>query len=128
MVAAAKALSKVARDTKVLAIRGGVLQGKPITDADVENLAKLPPLEVLQAQLVGALAAPMATIVGLFTAPLRDLVSVIDQRIEQLGGSAQAESPSEGPAEPEGEAEPTTETEDTPSAQAEPAGEDTPEE
>jgi large subunit ribosomal protein L10 len=137
MVAAAKALSKVARDTKVLAIRGGVLQGKPITDADVENLAKLPPLEVLQAQLVGAIAAPMATIVGLFTAPLRDLVSVIDQRIEQLGGSAETESPSEvvaepeTAAEPEAAAEPTEATEpedDTTSAQAEPAGEDTPEE
>jgi large subunit ribosomal protein L10 len=137
MVAAAKALSKVARDTKVLAIRGGVLQGKPITDADVENLAKLPPLEVLQAQLVGAIAAPMATIVGLFTAPLCDLVSVIDQRIEQLGGSAETESPSEvvaepeTAAEPEAAAEPTEATEpedDTTSAQAEPAGEDTPEE
>jgi large subunit ribosomal protein L10 len=124
MVAAAKALTKVARDTKVLEIRGGVLQGRPITDADVENLAKLPPLEVLQAQLVGALAAPMATIVGLFTAPLRDLVSVIDQRIEQLGGSASAESTSEAVAEPETELEDET----TPSSQAEPAGEDTPEE
>jgi len=137
MVAAAKALSKVARDTKVLAIRGGVLQGKPITDADVENLAKLPPLEVLQAQLVGAIAAPMATIVGLFTAPLRDLVSVLDQRIEQLGGaeepgdSAPAESPGEAVAEPAAAAEPTEATEpedDTTSSQAEPAGEDTPEE
>jgi large subunit ribosomal protein L10 len=132
MVAAAKALTKVARDTKVLEIRGGVLQGKPITDADVENLAKLPPLEVLQAQLVGALAAPMATIVGLFTAPLRDLVSVLDQRIEQLGDSTPAESPSEAAAaEPEVTAEQTAATEaenDTPSSQAEPAGEDTPEE
>jgi large subunit ribosomal protein L10 len=137
MVAAAKALSKVARDTRVLTIRGGVLQGRPITEADVENLAKLPALEVLQAQLVGALAAPMATIVGLFTAPLRDLVSVLDQRIEQLGGSAETEPPGEVVAEPETAAEPeaaaepaeaTEPEDDTTGAQAEPAGEDTPEE
>ena len=52
-VAVAKALSDAARETKILALRGGVLSGKTITGAEVESLAKLPPLDVLQAQLVG---------------------------------------------------------------------------
>ena len=83
-VAVAKALGAVARTTRVLAVRGGVLDGKPMTSADVESLAALPPAEVLRAQLVGAVAAPLATVVGLFNAPLRDLVGVLDARIKQL--------------------------------------------
>ena len=85
-VAVAKALSDAARTTRILTVRGGVLEGVAISADDVGNLAKLPPEDVLRGQLVGAIAAPMATVVGLFTAPLRDLVGVIDARIEQLQG------------------------------------------
>jgi large subunit ribosomal protein L10 len=83
-VAVAKALGDAARTTKILAIRGGVLDGKTISADEVESLGKLPPTDVLRAQLVGALAGPLATVVGIFAAPLRDLVGVIDARIEQL--------------------------------------------
>jgi large subunit ribosomal protein L10 len=83
-VAVAKALNEAARTTRVLAVRGGVLEGSAISADDVANLAKLPPADVLHGQLVGAIAAPMTTVVGLFTAPLRDFVGVIDARIRQL--------------------------------------------
>ena len=53
-VAVAKALSDAVRTTKILVIRGGVLDGKVISADDVDNLAKLPPTDVLRAQLVGA--------------------------------------------------------------------------
>jgi large subunit ribosomal protein L10 len=103
--AAAKVLNEIAGAGKILVIRGGVLEGKTITEADVKNLASLPPTDVLRAQLVGALAAPMATIVGLFTAPLRDLVGVIDARIKQLEEQGEAVPAAEaGPPEPEAEA------------------------
>jgi large subunit ribosomal protein L10 len=101
--AAAKVLNEAASVGRVLVIRGGLLDGKPITDADVKSLASLPPMDVLRAQLVGALAAPMATIVGLFDAPLRDLVGVLDARIKQLEAEA-PEPEAEAPAEPEAEA------------------------
>src|SRR4029078_7952414 len=39
MVAVAKALSDAARETKILALRGGVLSGNPITGAEIESLA-----------------------------------------------------------------------------------------
>jgi large subunit ribosomal protein L10 len=83
-VAVAKALNDVARTTRVLTIRGGILDGEPIGDEAVRNLATLPSPEVLQAQLVGALAGPLTTVVGLFTAPLRDFAGVLDARIRQL--------------------------------------------
>src|SRR5436305_97802 len=109
-VAAAKVLNETARAHDVLVIRGGIVEGSVVGDADIKRLATLPPAEVLQAQFVGAVVGPLTMVVGLFTAPLRDLVGVIDARIRQLeeGGeevpepvdSADAESAgSEGPAD-----------------------------
>lgn len=99
-VAVAKALQDAARETQVLAVRGGVLDGRAISSEDVAELAKLPPVDALRAQVLGAITGPLTTIIGLFTAPLRDLVGLIDARIEQLGESAAADSPS-APAESE---------------------------
>ncbi len=82
--AVAKALSDAARETKILTIRGGILAGAAIDETQVESLAKLPPLDVLRGQLVGAIVAPVTALVGLLAAPLRDLVGLIDARIAQL--------------------------------------------
>lgn len=127
--AVAKALQDTARETQVLAVRGGVLQGRVVSSEDVAELAKLPTLEVLRAQVLGAITAPLTTIVGLFTAPLQDLAGLIDARIEQLGESAPADSASgaaEAAATEQVEAtaedEPATTDESTTSAQAESAG------
>ena len=92
-VAVAKALGAAARETRVLEVKGGLLDGRSISAADVENLAKLPPLEQLRGQVLGAVTAPLYTIVGLFTAPLQNLVGLIDARIEQL--QAEGDSGSE---------------------------------
>src|SRR5215475_8557890 len=53
MLAAAKALADSARETRVLAIRGGVLEGRTMTAAEVESLATLPPVDVLRGQVLG---------------------------------------------------------------------------
>ena len=83
-VAVAKALSDAAKDTKILALRGGVLSGNPITGDEIERLAKLPPLEVLQAQLVGVIVAPLTQLAAVLNAPLQNLVGLINARITQL--------------------------------------------
>ena len=101
-VAVAKALSDTAKQTNILTLRGGVLSGNPISSADIESLAKLPPLESLKAQLVGVIVAPLTQLVAVLNAPLQNLVGLIDARITQLGGAAVAtdDSPAaEAPAE-----------------------------
>ncbi len=131
-VAVAKALADAARTTRVLKIRGGILEGRPIEGAAVEELAKLPAADVLRAQVLGAITSPLTAIVGLFTAPLQDLYGLLDARIEQLGGAeAEAEppvhesGPGEGaPGEPGGfpaptEAPPTSEAATDTEVQAE---------
>jgi large subunit ribosomal protein L10 len=83
-VAVAKALADSARDTKVLAIRGGIMHGRVISGDDVDQLAKLPPLDVLRGQVIGAILGPLNAIAGLVNAPLQNLYGLIDARIEQL--------------------------------------------
>jgi large subunit ribosomal protein L10 len=142
-VAAAKVLNEAARANDVLVIRGGLLEGTVVDDAEIKRLATLPSAEVLRAQLAGAVFAPLTTVVGLFTAPLRDLVGIIDARIRQLeeqGGTVpepeaeatpEAEEPqAEAPAEeaPQAEAPAEEEQSEEPSAEAEPASADEEEE
>jgi large subunit ribosomal protein L10 len=116
MVAAAKALADSARETKVLAIRGGIMQGRTVTAAEIETLATLPPLDVLRGQVLGAVIAPLTTFVALLNAPLQNLIGLIDARIEQLGGAPEAPAPAEEPAAAEAPApaEETAEAEEPP--------------
>jgi large subunit ribosomal protein L10 len=123
--AAAKVLNDTARTRDVLVIRGGLLEGDTVGDAEIKQLATLPPTDVLRAQLAGVVAAPLTTIVGLFTAPLRDLVNVLDARIKQLEEQGEA-VPEPEAEEPQAEAttEPENQTEENQSPEGDqPSGE-----
>jgi large subunit ribosomal protein L10 len=125
-VAVAKALADSARDTKVLEIRGGVMQGRTISAASVEELAKLPPLDILRGQVLAAVIAPLTSLLALVNAPLQNLHGLIDARIEQLQAAGDTTAASAEPAaEPAADAPaPVAEAEEAPTAEAEPeAGE-----
>ena len=124
-VAVAKALADSARTTKILAVRGGVMQGRTITAEDIEELAKLPPLDVLRGQVLGAVTSPLYTIVGLFTAPLRELHGLVQARIDQLGGETETEAPAEPETQAQAEAEVEAEADEAPVAEAETETQDT---
>ena len=128
MVAAAKALSDSARETRVLAIRGGIMQGRSISADEVESLAMLPPLDALRGQVLAAVIAPVTALLGLVTAPLQNLHGLIDARIEQLGGAEAAPNPDEQaseetpepvPEEPAAEGDEPTQADATASASEE---------
>jgi large subunit ribosomal protein L10 len=121
-VAVAKALADAAKDTKVLALRGGILSGQTLSGADVEELAKLPAADVVKAQLVGVIVAPLTQLAALIDAPLRDLVGLLDARIAQLEEGDDT-SASAAPAAEEAPAEDAAADEapaDEPAAEAEP--------
>jgi large subunit ribosomal protein L10 len=116
-VAVAKALNDRAK-AEVLTIKGGVLQGTTLTADAVKELASLPSVDTVRAQLAGAIMAPLTTVVMLLSAPLHDLVGLIDARIRQLeeqgdSSAAEAEAP---PAEEPAADEPAA---DEPAAEAE---------
>jgi large subunit ribosomal protein L10 len=141
-VAVAKALNEAAK-AEVLTIKGGVLEGTTMTADSVKELASLPAVETIRAQLAGAIVSPLTTVVMLLSAPLHDLVGLIDARIRQLeeqgDTSASEETPAEEPSaeepaaeepaaeEPTGE-EPTAEEPTAEASAEEPAAEETTEE
>jgi large subunit ribosomal protein L10 len=114
-VAVAKALADSARETKVLEIRGGVMQGRVISGSDVVEYSKLPPLEILRGQVLGAIIAPLSAIAGLVNAPLQNLYGLIDARIEQLQAQGDAVPEAATPTETVSD----TEVSDTPETQEE---------
>ena len=68
-VDAAKAIKKFAKDHKALVIKGGYMDGHPLSVAEVERIADLESREVLLAKLAGAMKGNMAKAAGLFNAP-----------------------------------------------------------
>jgi large subunit ribosomal protein L10 len=138
--AVAKALAKTAKDTNVLTLRGGILEGKTLSGEEVDRLATLPPLDVLRGQLVGAVVAPLTQLLGLVSAPLRDLHGLIEARIKQLEEQGEvvepvaeatiAEPAGDEPAAEETPAEPVAEadavTDEGPAAREPVAEADTP--
>lgn len=126
-VAVAKALEAASRTTKILAIRGGVLQGKVIGEEEVKALATLPPADVLRAEALGAMVAPLTGFLALVNAPLSDLIGLIDARIEQLEGQGDTSAAAAAPAPAAAEAEPEAPQPDAEAPAEEPAAEAAPE-
>ena len=91
--AVAKALAGTAKQTNVLVLRGGILEGKQLSAEEIERLAILPPLDVLRGELVGAIVAPLNALLGLVSAPLRDLHGLVAARIEQLEAQGEVVAP-----------------------------------
>jgi large subunit ribosomal protein L10 len=80
----AKAMLDATRPfAKVVRITGGVLGDRSIDADAVTRLAALPSREVLLAKLAGGMQAPVATLAGLFAAPLRNLGYALSQVAEQ---------------------------------------------
>jgi large subunit ribosomal protein L10 len=86
-VTPAKILKDFSKDVQFVKVRGGVLQGRVVSDAQLAALADLPPREVLLAQVVGAIAAPLSAFVGTLNAVPRSVVNVLDQIRKQKEGA-----------------------------------------
>jgi large subunit ribosomal protein L10 len=100
---AAKALNDAARAFNVLEFKGGVMDGTSLSADDVRAIARLPAREVLNAQLVGTIAAPISGLVRTLNALIAGLAiqlkAIADQGL--VGGEAPAAEAAEAPAEPE---------------------------
>ena len=101
--AAAKALSDAQRVTEVLAFKGGLMDGQVVGPDDIRAIAKLPSREVLYAQLVGTVAAPLNGLVRTLNALISGIAVQLGQIRDQglVGGSAAPAEPEAAPAEPE---------------------------
>jgi large subunit ribosomal protein L10 len=73
----AKALSDFGKTSEFVKVKGGYLDKKPISSAGVKALADMPPLPVMQAQLLGVLLAPASRLARTLAEPARGLAAVI---------------------------------------------------
>jgi large subunit ribosomal protein L10 len=115
-VDAAKAIKKFAKDHKALVIKGGYMDGRALTVAEVERIADLESREVLLAKLAGAMKANLSKAAGLFNAPASQMVRLAAALQEKRAAEAPAEAAAPEAAAPEAAA-PAAEA---PAAEAEP--------
>ncbi len=113
-VEAAKTLRDFAKANPLLVIKGGVLDGRPLSADDIKKLADLESREVLLAKLAGAMQASLSKAVYLFAAPLSQAARVVDAlraKVESEGpvaaapAEAAAEAPQDAPAQDSTDAE-----------------------
>jgi large subunit ribosomal protein L10 len=87
-VAPAKALADFARTHDRLVVRGGVMQGRVVDAAGVKALASLPPRDVLVAQVVSTMAAPLSGLVTVLNGTISGLARALQQIADQKAAAA----------------------------------------
>jgi large subunit ribosomal protein L10 len=78
VVEVAKVLKKFSAETEKPTMKGGLLEGAVLSAEDVVALAALPGKKELQAKLVGTLAAPMTSVVGVMNQKVCSLLYVLN--------------------------------------------------
>jgi large subunit ribosomal protein L10 len=115
IVDAAKALREFSKTNQALVIKGGFMDGRPLTVAEVNQLADLESREVLLAKLAGAMKANLSKAAALFAAPASQVArmtqALADKRAEEEGAPATATVDSEVPVDSEASADAPTDTE-----------------
>lgn len=83
-IGVAKALTDFARTSRILAVKGGVIGRTVIGAEEVTELAGLPGKPQVQADLVGAVQGPIASLIGVLNGALSGIVHALDERAKQL--------------------------------------------
>jgi large subunit ribosomal protein L10 len=88
----AKTLAALGRDVEALKVYGGALGDRVLSAEDVSSLATLPGRDVLVAQVLAGLQAPISGLVGVLNGIISSLAYVLQARVDQLQGSASSEA------------------------------------
>ncbi|HEY8372895.1 MAG TPA: 50S ribosomal protein L10 [Pseudonocardiaceae bacterium] len=91
-VEAAKALRNFAKENKALVIKGGYMDGRPLSVDEVNKIADLESREVLLAKLAGAMKGNLAKAAGLFQAPASQIARLAAALQEKRSGEGAGES------------------------------------
>jgi len=87
-VAAARVLTEFAKEFEDRpSVKGGLLQGKAINNAQVKRMASLPSREQMLADLAASMQSPMAAFVGALSGPLYMFAGALDALKSQREGA-----------------------------------------
>lgn len=84
-----RTVQDASKASKLPAIKGGYMDGRPLTAAEIEELGRTPSRQTLNAMLVGALAAPMAGLAGVLRQKVASLVYVLKAAENKKSGAPQ---------------------------------------
>lgn len=91
-VTAAKAIADFAREHQVPTYKGGIMDGAALEPDQFRRIARLPGLEVLHGQLLGAVASPVTGVTRGLNQLLAGLASQLGQIQDQSGEAERAEA------------------------------------
>ena len=95
-VDAAKAIKRFARENPGLTIKGGYMDGRALSSAEVEQLADLESRDVLLGRLAGAMKANVSKAARLFAEPASQVARLAQALADkQADGAPEAEAPAE---------------------------------
>jgi large subunit ribosomal protein L10 len=86
--AVAKIVREFFKTSQKIEVRGGVMGKKLLAAGDIDQLADLPPLEAVRAQLLGLLQMPSQQFVRVLAAVPGGLVNVLQAKVRKEGGEA----------------------------------------
>jgi large subunit ribosomal protein L10 len=86
----AKAMVDLAKDKDTFRVKSAIIDGELYTAAQITNLAELPAMPVLQAQLLGVMTMPAAKLAGVFAASARQLLNVLQAYVDSQPDAATA--------------------------------------
>ncbi|KIE53522.1 MAG: hypothetical protein MB55_02040 [marine actinobacterium MedAcidi-G3] len=123
--AAAKALKQFSAANEALIIKGGLLNGDLLDEAQVRELADLPSRDELLSSIAGGLAAPLQQIASMMNNLLSEMANLL-QALADKGDAPAAEEPAAEEAEEPAAEEPAAEEAEEPAAEEaeEPAAEE----
>ncbi|MBA3530584.1 MAG: 50S ribosomal protein L10 [Ardenticatenales bacterium] len=81
-VSPTKVLTKYAKDNDKFVVKGGIVGNRIVTVKDVQGMSELPSREQILATVIGAVQGPAQNLFGTITAPLREIVQVLQARAE----------------------------------------------
>jgi len=82
-IAPAKAIMDFAKEHKELEVKGGYVEGRLLTADQIQTLSRIPPKEVLLAQLMGSIQSPISGFVGTLQGLLSNLVYTLQAVADQ---------------------------------------------
>jgi len=96
--ALAKSFQEYLRTTRTtnLVLKGGVLGDRRVTADQIGQLADLPPRDVVRGQALGSVVGPLSSFLMLITAPIQNVIGVLEARRQQLEESGEAGGAQEG--------------------------------
>lgn len=82
--AIAKLLLDFAKESKILQVKGGIMEGRVLSAEDITALTTMPPREVILAQVLGTIQAPSSRVVGAVTGVMRNILYVLKAHVEKM--------------------------------------------